>query len=1386
MFQHRPVTIKTFLESPEFVSNEDKARPHNKQVLIEIFDDGNYEEVLYIAGVGSGKCLAKGTKVLMYSGKVKKVEEIKVGERIMGDDSTPRVVLSTTRGKEPLYKIVPVKGEPFTVNESHILSLKERYGLNSSKRRITNISVNSYLGKSKTFKRRTPLYKPTKPISFGKIYKPKVNPYLIGLWIADGRKNNFSFSVNNKDVEIRKCIEDESKNIKNSSISIRNIQGNSSDISIVFYKQKNNPLNDYLKELNIFENKHIPQLLRVMNVNDRLSFLAGFIDGDGCLLKGNTVCYSVTSSKKDIIDGIEFITRSLGFSFNKRKRVRSDKRTKKTYSAYEAIIGGDIERIPVKLERKKIRSVTRKRDWNITGFEIKSIGVGEYYGFTLDKNHLYLLGDFTVTHNSFLASKAIEFIIYNLLCLKNPQKFFHFARGTRIAFVNISRSFTQAKDVVFGEIKNRIDNNPWFQKYYPPDSRIKSKIRLPKSIFILPLGSNEESPLGYNIFGAVIDEASFHTATADKDYAEESYNQIKKRIRSRFLDRGRLFIITSPKYIYDFAEKKFADDDNPKLYKRRTPLWEAMPEELFSGKKFDLGDYLENFKGIMVPVEYELEFKTNPEKAMRDYGAQPSLAIQGFFRDPGIIIERVSKDRKHPIDKKSGDFSEWFYNPSGAENYDSDPRYIHVDLGLNRAGKGCATGICISEGQKVLLGSLNYKNIEDIKVGDKVMTSSNKASAVLRKIDSGIKRVVSIKAALGTKIEATGDHQVLSVLRKEISEIPDRGRYSPLKPPIEGKKKYRKTINKYKEGYVPRYRAVSSLSIGDYLCVPKPKIIEQHEFKGVPLNYDIGYLTGIFAAEGHYNKQRPSATLRFSLGIQEEDIANKITSVVEEYFSCTTCVVKRPQYNRLTVSVSKSETLFEFISSICKEYAENKDIELGLQGNSQFHRGLLKGLIDGDGWINRDKGKIGFKTISKNLFDKVWWLFVSYGFIPTWFKESGRKQTIHNNKKPSWCKPSYSITLNSKEQIDRFESWTGGLMQIKGSLVVNTDNFLLVPIKEIKTVGDKQVYDLTVARGNSFVIDRIVVHNCMGKQDGWQEIKTPAGRIEKRPKIRIDYMEQITAGPKEEILFKDVRKKIYRLKEIGYNIKLTTFDSWNSRDSIQMLRETGIHADVFSVDRKPEAYHSLKSAILEDRISYYDYPVFITECQQLEEIKGTKIDHPRLGCFTGETEIRLLDGSKKSIKELANKGADHEFWVYSTLKDGTIVPKKAYNAHKEKTVKKILEVELDNGRKVRCTPEHLFVLRNGEYKQASSLKKGDSLMPLKIHRGAAIKKRVENIKVIDGKFDVYDISIKDETVPNFALAAGVFVHNSKDVSDAVSAVVWQCSQGKSGRGLLGA
>lgn len=73
---------------------------------------------------GFGKCLGKSTKVLMYDGHFELVENIKVGDVLMGDDSTPRNVLSLARGREQMYKISSDKGDEYICNESHILSLK--------------------------------------------------------------------------------------------------------------------------------------------------------------------------------------------------------------------------------------------------------------------------------------------------------------------------------------------------------------------------------------------------------------------------------------------------------------------------------------------------------------------------------------------------------------------------------------------------------------------------------------------------------------------------------------------------------------------------------------------------------------------------------------------------------------------------------------------------------------------------------------------------------------------------------------------------------------------------------------------------------------------------------------------------------------------------------------------------------------------------------------------------------------------------------------------------------------------------------------------------------------------------------------------------------------
>lgn len=170
---------------------------------------------------GVGKCLAKGTKILMYDGTFKKVEDIIVGDIIMGDDSKPRTILSLARGKEMMYDIIPSKGEKYTVNESHILSLKvtnigsDRLTVLNNKYKsgdIVDISVKDYLTISKTAKHVLKGFR--KGVNFENNNKKlSIPPRLLGLWLADGSASQPSFTVNDDDIETIEYLRKECENM---------------------------------------------------------------------------------------------------------------------------------------------------------------------------------------------------------------------------------------------------------------------------------------------------------------------------------------------------------------------------------------------------------------------------------------------------------------------------------------------------------------------------------------------------------------------------------------------------------------------------------------------------------------------------------------------------------------------------------------------------------------------------------------------------------------------------------------------------------------------------------------------------------------------------------------------------------------------------------------------------------------------------------------------------------------------------------------------------------------------------------------------------------------------------------------------------------------------
>jgi DNA gyrase subunit A len=170
------------------------------------------------------------------------------------------------------------------------------------------------------------------------------------------------------------------------------------------------------------------------------------------------------------------------------------------------------------------------------------------------------------------------------------------------------------------------------------------------------------------------------------------------------------------------------------------------------------------------------------------------------------------------------------------------------------------------------------------------------------------------------------------------------------------------------------------------------------------------------------------------------------------------------------------------------------------------------------------------------------------------------------------------------------------------------------------------------------------------------------------------------------------------------------------------------------------------------------------------------------GCFTGDTRISLLDGTEKSFAELAHLPPDERFQVYSVDAQGNIVVGEGHNARITRKQAELVQVTLDNGKVIRCTPDHRFMLRDGSYKQAQHLTPDDSLMPgyfdesgtpisLRIPEnlvstGAHYNHRIVSVRHLAEREDVYDITVDEHH--NFLLSGGVFVHNSVDDDPAAA------------------
>lgn len=391
----------------EWLQQQVEERPDAKYFLLE-------------APVG---CHAAGTPILLHSGHCIPVENVKVGDVLMGPDSLPRRVLDLHQGSEQMYEVVTTKGDSFVVNAGHVLSLittnartsSRRYGWKSNYtgQEIINITVSDYLKQSTNFKKHTKLYQPEYvdfPLTNLHTNLP-MDPYLVGLFLGDGYCKNASITT--ADVEIVRYLYTTAK--QNNLYLIEHNNGSKATTYRFSTKHKGGdistrPSNTILEQLRNIgldkttaDTKFVPNAYKTNDRHTRLQVLAGLLDADGYHYKTS---FEFVSKSENLANDIAFIARSVGLSVRQKTKLVNNQQY------HLVLLSGNTGIIPTKIKRKQAPVRKQIKRNNVFGFSVSPVGHGEYFGFTVDSDNLYLMGNFIVTHNSGKSAIGMAFSRY--------------------------------------------------------------------------------------------------------------------------------------------------------------------------------------------------------------------------------------------------------------------------------------------------------------------------------------------------------------------------------------------------------------------------------------------------------------------------------------------------------------------------------------------------------------------------------------------------------------------------------------------------------------------------------------------------------------------------------------------------------------------------------------------------------------------------------------------------------------------------------------------------------------------------------------------------------------------------------------------------------------
>lgn len=370
--------------------------------------------------------------------------------------------------------------------------------------------------------------------------------------------------------------------------------------------------------------------------------------------------------------------------------------------------------------------IYRKEDLqNLMGYEE---GARYYEKYT--KNEIILqLGK--GSGKDFTSTVACAYIVYKLLCLKDPARYFGKPTGDAIDLINVAINAQQAKNVFFKGFKTKIEKSPWFAGKYNPKA---DSIEFDKSITVYSGHSERESHEGLNLLLAVLDEISgfaseVGTGNEQGKTAENIYKAFRGSVDSRFPDLGKVVLLSFPRYPGDFISERYESviADKEVIEKKHEFVINPLLPEDDKDNRFEISwdeDQILSYKypGVFAlkrptwevnPTrkidDFKIAFMTDLGDAMMRFACVPTFASDAFFKQADKV--RACMTLRNPVDTFKR-FDESF-KPDPNKKY-----YVHADLAQKH--DKCAVAIAHVEKWVNIQVINNYEQVAPIVVVDAV------------------------------------------------------------------------------------------------------------------------------------------------------------------------------------------------------------------------------------------------------------------------------------------------------------------------------------------------------------------------------------------------------------------------------------------------------------------------------------------------------------------------------------------------------------------------------------------------------------------------------------------------------------------------------------------